>query len=93
MRTFFAKFAMITTPNVCQYSSTCHEGTPPVRTQSVPSWQVVPRGRDRHFDRNICTLVHIIVYALLKHTQTRSESNENREIPSITNLLYSLYME
>ena len=29
-------------------------------------------------------LLHIIVYALLMHTQTRSESNENREIPSIT---------
>ena len=28
------------------------------------------------------TLVHFIVYALLMHTQTRSESNENREIPS-----------
>ena len=32
-----------------------------------------------------CTrLLHIIVYALLMHIQTRSESNENREIPSIT---------
>ena len=31
-------------------------------------------------------LLHIIVYALLMHTQTRSESNENREIPSITTL-------
>ena len=35
------------------YSSTCHEGTLPVRSQSVPSWQVVPRGRDRNFDTNI----------------------------------------
>ena len=46
--------------------------------------KVSPRGRDRNVDRHVCTLVHIIVYALLMHTQTRSESNENREIPTIT---------
>ena len=27
--------------------------TLPVRSQIVPSWQVVPRGRDRNFDTNI----------------------------------------
>ena len=65
------------------YSSTCHEGTLPVRSQSVPSWQVVPRGRNRHFDTHIYghTSIAHIVYALLMHTQTMSESNENRETP------------
>ena len=66
-----------------QYSSTCHEGTLPVRSQSVPSWQVVRRGWDRHFDTHIYghTSIAHIVNALLMHTQTMSESNENRETP------------
>ena len=32
---------------VTNYSSTCHERPLPVRSESVPSWQVAPRGRDR----------------------------------------------
>ena len=28
------------------YSSTCHEGPPPVRTESGPSWQMAARYRD-----------------------------------------------
>ena len=45
-------------------------------------WQV-PRGRDRHFDTHIYghTSIAHIVYALLMHTQTMSESNENRDTP------------
>ena len=31
------------------YSSTCHERPPPVRSESGPSWQVAPRGRERKF--------------------------------------------
>ena len=67
------------------YSSTCHEGTLPVRSQSVPSWQVVPRGRDRNVDTNIYghTSSAHIVFALLMHKQNRSGGYENREI-SIT---------
>ena len=65
------------------YSSTCHEGTLPVRSQSVPSWQVVPRGRDSNFDTNIYghTSSAHIVFALLMHKQNRSGGYENREIP------------
>ena len=45
--------------------------------------KVSPRGRDRHFDTHIYghTYIAHIVYALLMHTQTMSESNENRETP------------
>ena len=75
-------------------SPTCHERTLPVRSQSVPSWQVVPRGRDIHFDTHIYrhrSIAHI-VYALLMHTQNRSEDNENREIAS-TVYYYTVQMQ
>ena len=77
-------FFMRTSIYCIVYSSTCHEGTLPVRSQSVPSWQVVPRGRDRHFDTHIYGHRYIahIVYALLMHSQNRSEGSENREIAS-----------
>ena len=69
--------------SVLVYSSTCNEGTLPVRSQSVPSWQVVPRGRDSNYDTNIYghkSSAHI-VFALLMHNQNRSGGYENREIP------------
>ena len=34
---------------IYMYSSTCHERPPPVRSESGPSWQVAPRGRERKF--------------------------------------------
>ena len=45
--------------------------------------KVSPRGRDRHFYTHIYahTSIAHIVYALVMHTQTMSESNENRETP------------
>ena len=48
-----------------------------------PSWQVVLRGRDRNVDTHIYghTSSAHIVYALLMHTQNRSEGNESGEIP------------
>ena len=65
------------------YNSTCHEGTLSVRSHSVPSWQVVPRGRDSNFDTNIYghTSSAHIVFTLLMHKQNRSGGYENREIP------------
>ena len=65
-----------------QYSSTCHEGTLPVRSQSVPSWQVVPRGRDSNFDTNIYGHTSSArVRTAIMHKQNRSGGYENREIP------------
>ena len=39
------------------------------------------------------TLVHIIVYALLMHTQMRSESNENRRYLVLLHIQFVHYME
>ena len=73
------------------YSSTCHERTLTVQSQSVPSWQVVPRGRDRKFDTNIyghTSRAHI-VYAVLMHKQNRCEMKVGRYLSHV--LLHAHY--
>ena len=77
-----------------QYSSTCHEGTLLVRSQSVPSWQVVPRGRDRNVDTNIYghTSSAHIVCAVIMYKQNRSEMKVGRYLSHVfLHVHYSLH--
>ena len=54
------------------YSSTCHERPPPVRSESGPSWQVAPRGRERELltssQKHKYTL-HINIAAKVQHSK------------------------
>ena len=60
---------------VLLYSSTCHERPPPVRSESGPSWQVAPRGRERKFMTSSQKHSAYNIAAKLQHSDTTFNYN------------------